>query len=339
MIPLRVAVLAFDGASLFHLAVPGKVFGAARNPDGSPAYVVRHCAVTPGMIPTDAGLQLRVDDGLDALARADIVVVPAWNDPDARAPEPLIRALREVHADGNPVVGLCLGAFVLGDAGLLDGRQATTHWMARETFARRFPGAVFRPDVLYVEDGNIVTSAGNVAAIDCCLHLVRTRHGAEEANRMARILVTPPHRQGGQAQYVERPVPQFPCQSRLPGVLEWALGHLGEPLTLDRLAGVAHMSRRSFTRHFREATGMTVTRWLNAQRVSRAQQLLETTDLPIERIAHEVGFGTALSLRQQFAAQLGTAPSDYRRSFRKTGRAGRKGRPPRAPDQPGAKSV
>lgn len=323
MTPQRVAVLAFDGASLFHLAVPGKVFGAARNPDGSAAYEVRHCAVVPGMIRTDAGVEVRVEDGLDTLARAEMVIVPAWNHPEARAPEQLTRALRDVDAAGKPVVGLCLGAFVLGDAGLLEGRQATTHWMAREIFARRFPGAVFRPDVLYVEDGNIVTSAGNVAAIDCCLNLVRTRHGAEEANRMARILVTPPHRQGGQAQYVERPVPQFPCQSRLPGVLEWALAHLAEPMTLDRLAGVAHMSRRSFTRHFREATGMTVTRWLNAQRVARAQQLLETTDLPVERIAAEAGFGTALSLRQQFAAQLGTAPSDYRRSFRETGGAAR----------------
>lgn len=321
MTPQRVAVLAFDGASLFHLAVPGKVFGAARNADGSRAYQVRHCTATPGMIRTDAGVEVRVEDGLDALARADIVIVPAWNHPETQAPEALTRALRDAHDGGKPTVGLCLGAFVLGDAGLLDGRQATTHWLARDTFARRFPAAVFRPDVLYVEDGNIVTSAGNVAAIDCCLHLVRTRLGAEEANRMARILVTPPHRQGGQAQYVERPVPQFPCQNRLPGVLEWALAHLAEPLTLDRLAGVAHMSRRSFTRHFRDATGMTVTRWLNAQRVARAQQLLETTDLPVERIAHEVGFGTALTMRQQFAAQLGTAPSDYRRSFRESGEA------------------
>lgn len=321
--PLYVAVLAFDGSSLFHLAVPGKVFGAARNPNGSPAYEVRHCAVNPGLIRTGDGVEIRVDDSLDVLARADIVVVPAWSDPDAQVPEALAQTLRAAHAEGKMIVGLCLGAFVLGDAGLLDGRQATTHWMAREAFVQRFPSAVFRPDVLYVEDGNIVTSAGNVAAIDCCLNLVRTRYGAEEANRMAQILVTPPHRQGGQLQYIERPVPQFPCQSKLPGVLEWALAHLAEPLTLDRLAGVAHMSRRSFTRHFREATGMTVTRWLNAQRVVRAQQLLETTDLPVERIAHEVGFGTALSLRQQFATQLGVTPADYRRSFREGGGAGR----------------
>ncbi len=321
--PQRVAVLAFDGASLFHLAVPSKVFGGARHPDGSTAYTVSHCAAEPGMVCTDSGVELRVEEGLDALARADIVVVPAWSHPEAPAPDPVTQALRAAHAHGKPVVGLCLGAFVLGDAGLLDGRQATTHWMAREIFARRFPAAVFRPDVLYVEDGNIVTSAGNVAAIDCCLNLIRETLGAEEANRVARILVTPPHRHGGQAQYVERPVLQYPCQHRLPGVLEWAVAHLSEPLTLDRLAEVAHMSRRSFTRHFRDATGMTVTRWLNTQRVARAQQLLETTDLSVERIAHEVGFGTALTLRQQFAAQLGTAPSDYRRSFREGGRADR----------------
>lgn len=193
--------------------------------------------------------------------------------------------------------------------------------MAREAFARRFPEASFRPDVLYIEDGNIVTSAGTVAAIDCCLNVVRQRHGADMANRMARMLVTPPHRQGGQAQYIERPVPLFPCQSRLPGVLEWALEHLSEPLSVDALADVARMSRRSFTRYFREATGQSVTQWLNAQRVARAQQLLETTDLPIEHVAHEAGFGTPLSMRQQFAERLGTAPSDYRRSFHESGRA------------------
>lgn len=204
---------------------------------------------------------------------------------------------------------------MLGDAGLLDGRQATTHWVAREVFSRRFPDAVFRPDVLYVQDGQVVTSAGNVAAIDCCLNVIREGHGAHLANRIARMLVTPPHRQGGQAQYIESPLPVLPCHSRLPGVLEWALEHLGEPLGVDKLAEVAHMSRRSFTRHFRETTGMSVTGWLNAQRVAKAQQLLETTHLPIENVAHDAGFGTALSMRQQFYAQLGTSPSDYRRAF------------------------
>ncbi|MXQ14146.1 GlxA family transcriptional regulator [Microvirga makkahensis] len=321
MSPMRVAVLVFDGASLFHLTVPGLVLGTSPASPGEPFYDVRYCAVTPGMVRTDTGLEVRVPDGLDALAKADMIIVPAWEDPEARAPEALTEALREAHSRGKLIVGLCLGAFVLGDAGLLDGRQATTHWVAREAFARRFPTANFRPDVLYVEDGNIVTSAGTVAAIDCCLNLVRERHGADVANRTARMLVTPPHRQGGQAQYIEKPVPQFPCESRLPGVLEWALEHLSEPLTVDTLADVAHMSRRTFTRRFRETTGTTLTKWLNAQRVSRAQQLLETTDLPVEHIVHEVGFGTPLSMRQQFAEQLGTSPSDYRRTFCNTRRA------------------
>lgn len=197
-------------------------------------------------------------------------------------------------------------------------REATTHWIARDVFAKRFPRTRFRPDVLYVADGNIITSAGTVAAIDCCLHLVRQRHGADVANRMARMLVTPPHRQGGQAQYIEHPVPQLPSENRLPGVLEWARERLAEPLSLDALAEVARMSRRTFTRRFREATGTTVNKWVNAERVARAQHLLETTEMPTDAIASKAGFGTTLALRQQFSAQLGTSPSSYRRTFCKT---------------------
>jgi transcriptional regulator GlxA family with amidase domain len=177
------------------------------------------------------------------------------------------------------------------------------------------PTADFRPDVLYVDDGGVITSAGTVAAIDCCLNLVRQRHGADVANRVARLLVTPPHRQGGQAQFIEQPVPELPSENRLPGVLEWAREHLAEPLSLDVLADTACMSRRTFTRRFREATGTTVLKWLAGERLARAQQLLETTDMPIERIATAVGFGTSLSLRQHFAAQFGTSPSSYRRAF------------------------
>ena len=312
---LRVAVLAFDDVSLFHLSVPGMVLGAARELPNLPGYEVCYCAVVPGSIRSDQGLIIEVADGLKVMEQADIIIVPAWSDPGQPAPVELTEALRRAHARGALIVGLCLGAFVLGDAGLLDGREATTHWFARELFAKRFPRSHFRPDVLYVADNNIVTSAGTVAAIDCCLHLLRQRHGADAANRMARLLVTPPHRQGGQAQYIEQPVPQLPSESRLPGVLEWARGHLAEPLSLDMLAEVARMSRRTFTRRFRETTGTTFIKWLNAERVARAQQLLETTDMPIERIVCEVGFGTPLSLRQQFAAQLGITPSDYRRTF------------------------
>ncbi len=318
MPPVRVAVLAFEGVSLFHLSVPGTVFGADRVPGGLPPYEVRYCAPEPGRVRTDQGMEIEVPAGLEAMAAADIVVVPAWNHPEQVAPAALTDALRQAHARGAQVVGLCLGAFVLGDAGLLDGRRATTHWACRGLFARRFPRADFHPDVLYVDDGHVITSAGTVAAIDCCLHLVRQRHGADAANRVARLLVTPPHRQGGQAQYIEQPVPSLPSEHRLPGVMEWAREHLSQPLSLDVLADVARMSRRTFTRRFREATGTTVVKWLVAERVARAQQLLETTDMPIERLATEVGFGTALSLRQHFAGQMRTSPSSYRRAFRES---------------------
>ncbi len=315
MQPIRVAVLAFDGINLFHLSVPGLVFGVECAPQRLPPHAVRFCATTPGPVRTSQGVLIDVPAGLEVMADADIVIVPAWNDPEAAAPPVVSDALRKAHGRGAQVVGLCLGAFVLGDAGLLDGRRATTHWAARDVFARRFPNASFCPDVLYVDDGDVVTSAGTVAAIDCCLNIVRQRHGADVANQVARLLVTPPHRQGGQAQFVEQPMPELPSENRLPGVLEWAREHLAEPLLLDTLAEAARMSRRTFTRRFREATGTTVSRWLAAQRLARAQQLLETTDLSIERIASDVGFGSALTLRQHFVAQLGTPPSSYRRTF------------------------
>lgn len=309
---IQVAVLAFDGVSLFHLSVPGMVLGA----DESAAhYQVTYCAERPGNIHSDQGVTIDVTHGLDTMATADIIIVPAWSDPDVPASAELVTTLRQAHASGKLVVGLCLGAFALGYAGLLDGREATTHWVARELFAERFPDTLFRPDVLYVADDNIITSAGTVAAIDCCLNLLRERYGAEAANHIARLLVTPPHRAGGQAQYIERPVPRCANDDRLPGVLEWAREHLAQSLSVDALAEVAKMSRRTFTRRFREATGTTVTKWLNTERVARAQQLLETTDLSIELITTEVGFGTPLALRQQFAAQLGTSPSHYRRTF------------------------
>jgi transcriptional regulator GlxA family with amidase domain len=317
MSSIRVAVFAFEGISLFNLSVPGVVLGTDHGP-GHPQYDLQYFAQMPGPVRSDQGVTIEVANGLEAMDQAEIIIVPAWSDPEVPAPVEVIEALRRAHEKDTLIVGLCLGAFVLGDAGLLDGREATTHWVAREVFARRFPRAVFRPDVLYVADDNIITSAGTVAAIDCCLHLVRERHGSEAANHIARLLVTPPHRPGGQAQYIERPVPKLLNDDRLPGVLEWARQNLSEPLSLDTLANVAKMSRRTFTRRFREATGTTVTKWLNAERVARAQQLLETTDISIEGITSEVGFGTTLSLRQQFAAQLGTSPSNYRRTFCET---------------------
>lgn len=317
MSSIRVAIFAFEGVSLFNLSVPGVVLGADNGP-GQARYDLQYFAQMPGQIRSDQGVAIEVAHGLEAMGQADIIIIPAWGDPEVPAPLELTEGLRQAHEKGTLIVGLCLGAFVLGDAGLLDGREATTHWVAREVFARRFPQTLFRPDVLYVGDDNIITSAGTVAAIDCCLHLLRERHGSEAANHIARLLVTPPHRPGGQAQYIERPMPKLSSDNRLPSVLEWARENLAESLSLDTLADVAKMSRRTFTRRFRDATGTTVTKWLNAERVARAQQLLETTDMPIERITSESGFGTTLALRQQFAAQLGTSPSNYRRNFCKT---------------------
>lgn len=316
MNPIRVAVLAYEGVSLFHLSVPSIVFGVEPAPEGLPSYEIQYFAATPGRVRSDQGLEIQVSGRLAAIEKADIVVVPAWSHPDHAVPDALITALQKASLGGAQIVGLCLGAFVLGDAGLLDGRRATTHWACREQFARRFPKTEFHPDVLYIEDGNVVTSAGTVAAIDCCLAIVRQRHGADVANRVARMLVTPPHRQGGQAQYIEHPMPVRASENRLPGVLEWAREHLSEPLSVDDLAAVAKMSRRTFTRRFREATGTTVNKWLVGERISRAQQLLETTDISIEQLAAEAGFGTALSLRQHFASQVRTTPTSYRRAFR-----------------------
>lgn len=315
MLPIRVAVLAFDGVSLFHLSVPGIVLGIAQAAVDAPHYEVNYCAEVPGMVSSDQGIGVSVTLGLELMETSDVIIIPAWGDQSVVASARLVKALQLANSQGKLIVGLCLGAFVLGDAGLLDGKEATTHWAARDEFARRYPKVRFRPEVLYVSVGNIVTSAGTVAAIDCCLHLVRQRLGADVANRTAKMLVTPPHRQGGQAQYVERPVPQLSSETHLSDVLLWARANLAGDLSVDALADMAKMSRRTFTRRFKESTGTTVSKWLNAERVVRAQELLETTELPIECIAGEVGFGTSLSLRQHFAAHLGTSPSDYRKMF------------------------
>ncbi|NMZ71221.1 transcriptional regulator, AraC family with amidase-like domain [Pseudomonas peli] len=315
MQPIRVAVLAFDGVSLFHLSVPGVVLGTAQAAPGEPRYEINYCAERPGTVSSDQGIGLSVNTGLELMETSDVIIIPAWGDQSVVASATLVKALQHADAQGKLLVGLCLGAFVLGDAGLLDGKEATTHWAVRGEFARRFPKVRFRPEDLYVSAGNIVTSAGTVAAIDCCLHLVRQRFGAEVANRTAKMLVTPPHRQGGQAQYVEHPVPQLSSETHFSDVLAWARTNLASDLSLDVLASMAKMSRRTFTRRFKESTGTTVSKWISAERVVRAQELLETTGLPIECIASEVGFGTSLSLRQHFAAQLGMSPTDYRKNF------------------------
>ncbi|NLA50744.1 MAG: helix-turn-helix domain-containing protein [Alcaligenaceae bacterium] len=311
-----IAVFVFDGISLFHLSVPSTIFNTVTI-DNQAVYDLNYFSLIPGQVSSEEGVTIEVKYGLELLETADVIIIPAWKNPEQPAPEALTEALQKAYKLGKQIVGLCLGAFVLGDAGLLDHKEATTHWLSQDTFAERFPNVQFRPDVLYLDEGNIITSAGTVAAIDCCLHLVRKQHGCDLANHIARLLITPPHRQGGQAQYIERPVAQLPSEQRLNDALEWARNNLSSPLSIKLLADRCHMSQRNFTRRFRQATGATFNQWLTTERIAQAQRLLESTESSIELIAHEVGFNSAVSLRQQFSKKLGISPSDYRKSFYK----------------------
>ncbi|MGF6635969.1 transcriptional regulator GlxA family with amidase domain [Paraburkholderia sp. MM5496-R1] len=311
-----VAVVAFDRISPFHLSVPCVVFGEDRRAGGVPDFDFRVCAAETGALATTAGFSIAVIHGLEALADAQTIIVPSWRDPAETPPAALLDALRAAHARGALLVGLCLGAFVLAAAGILDGRPASTHWAWADEFARRYPRVRLDADVLYVDDGNVLTSAGTAAGLDCCLHVLRKICGARVANHVARRLVVSPHRQGGQAQYVQQPMPPNPRGDRLSGLLDWVSGNLATPHTLDTLAARALMSRRTFTRRFRLATGTTLGAWLLAQRLARAQQLLESTDGSVEAIAASAGFGSAASLRQHFADAFRTSPSAWRREFR-----------------------
>lgn len=309
----HVAVVAFDRISPFHLSVPCLVFGERR--PGVPPYRLSVCSAEGPRLHTDAGFALLVEHDLRVLEEAQTVIVPSWRDPLEPAPPALLEALRAAHARGARLVGLCLGAFVLAEAGLLEGRRATTHWACVQAFATRFPGVQLDADVLYVEDGPLLTSAGTVAGIDCCLHLLRQECGAEVANRVARRLVVPPHRQGGQAQFIEQPLPADTRDDRLAGLLDQVRGCLDQPHSLDSLATRALMSRRTFTRRFRRLTGGTVGAWLLAERLALSQRLLERTDRSVEAIAALAGFGSPVSLRQHFARAFGVSPSAYRQTF------------------------
>ncbi len=314
--PETVAVIAFDGISPFHLSVPCLVFGEDRAPDRSHRFELCVCAQTPGPLRTNAGFAIQVAHGLEVLQTSTIIVVPSWFDDTRPAPAELLDALRKAHRRGATIVGLCLGAFVLAEAGLLQGRTATTHWHLAERFAEQYPEVAVQPEVLYVDHGDVLTSAGTAAGIDCCLHLLRVRHGADAANRAARRMVVAPHRQGGQAQYIETPVRAAPERDRLTPVVDWMLKNLQQPHDLDTLAQKALMSRRSFTRNFRETMGTPVGQWLQHQRLALAQRLLETTGDSIEVVADKSGFGTAVSLRKHFAAALQVSPLAYRKQFR-----------------------
>jgi AraC family transcriptional activator FtrA len=258
-----------------------------------------------------------VTDGLDRVAAADLVAVPAWPGLDAPLAPAVAEALRAAHDRGALLLAVCSGAFALAGAGLLDGRRATTHWQFADRFRRRFPQVEVEGDVLYVEDGPVTTSAGAAAGIDACLHVVRRLHGAATANALARRMVVPAHRAGGQAQYVEAPLVEAPTGAGLAGVLDWAAAHLDGELTVATLAAEARMSPRSFARHFRAATGTTPQRWLAEQRLQRAELLLEDTDLPVDVVAQRSGFGSPDTLRHHFTRRRGTTPTAHRQAFRR----------------------
>jgi transcriptional regulator GlxA family with amidase domain len=306
----RVAVLAVNGVVPFDLSVPIEVFGRARLTDGGAAYDVRVCGPERDV---DAGpFAMRVRHGLDALAVADTVVVPGVADISVPAPPAVLDALR---AAPGRLVSVCVGAFTLAAAGVLDGRRATTHWAAAAELARRHPAVTVDPDVLYVDEGDVLTSAGAAAGLDLCLHLVRRDHGAAVAGRTARLSVAPLERAGGQAQFVAHEPPD-PQGSSLEPLLAWLAENLHRPLTLAEIAGRASMSTRSLSRHFRRQTGTTPLRWVNRHRIRAAQRLLEETDQPVERIGNLTGFDSATAFRERFREVVGVSPQVYRRSFR-----------------------
>lgn len=314
--PLLVAVIAFDGITPFHLSVPCLVFGAQPDKADPPRFTVRVCALDPLPLRTSAGFEIGTQHDLAGLLDADIVVMPSWHDDCRAAPAQLVTALQAARQRGARMVGLCLGAFPLAQAGLLDGKAAATHWGMADLLAQRYSKVRVDREVLYVEDGELLTSAGVAAGLDCCLHLLRQLTGAEHANRVARHLLVAPHRQGGQAQFIERPLPVSGSEGRFAEVLAEVSMQLDQVHCIDALAGRAAMSRRNFTRHFRQVMGTSFKQWLLNQRLAHAQALLENSDASIDRVAGASGFGTALSLRQHFRASLQMSPSAYRRQFR-----------------------
>lgn len=312
-----VAVLAYEGVSSFGLGVTAEIFGCDRSAEGLPSYDYAVTAAAPGMIHTDVGLPIVVEAGLDRLSAADLGIVVCWDQTDVLPPAPVSEALRAITERGGRVLSQCTGAFVLAAAGLLNGRRATTHWKWADVLASRYPAVHVDPNVLYVADGPVITSAGTAAGIDACLHLLRLEHGAAVANAVARRMVVPPHRDGGQAQYVPVIVSEAADPANLAAVQQWTLEHLAEPISVDDLAGRAVMSPRNFARQFAARTGTTPHQWLIGQRLSRAQELLEHTGEPVEQIAAKCGL-TPLMLRRHFARRYGTTPQAYRRTFSQT---------------------
>jgi transcriptional regulator GlxA family with amidase domain len=313
--PSLVAAVVADGFSPFEFAIACEVFGIDRTEDvGRPWYRFVVCAADPAPVDTKVGFSVNIQHGLEVLDVADMIVVPTR--PPCESSPAFLEALRRANARGARIMSFCTGAFVLAEAGLLDGRRATTHWMYAAELARRYPRVDVDPGVLYIDDGDILTSAGTAAGIDLCLHVVRQDYGAEAANVTARRMVVPPHRDGGQAQFVRQPVQVAAPSDAFADTVVWAQEHLDETITVELLAQRSAMSARTFARSFRDRTGTTPHQWLLGERVLLAQRLLETTALPIEVVAGRCGLGTATNLRQHFQRIVRTTPTAYRRMFR-----------------------
>lgn len=311
----NVAILVYDGVAPFELGVLCEAWGTDRSSHGIQNFDLAICAPEPGRVATSLpGLSIEVSHGLDRLAEADLVCLPAMPR-DHDAPDDVLRAVRQAYDSGSRLLSVCVGAFILGAAGLLDGRECTTHWLYADELQQRFPQARVQRDVLYVDTGSIITSAGSAAGLDACLHLIRDEFGAGVAATVARRMVVPAYREGGQAQFIESPVPACTADTLQP-LLEWMTAHLNEDLSVEALAARAVMSPRTFARRFKAETGTTPYHWVTNQRVLLAEQLLEGTDDTIERIAVQVGFSNATAFRHHFARLRGTTPLQYRRLFR-----------------------
>jgi transcriptional regulator GlxA family with amidase domain len=315
----RVVVLALTGLLPFELGIPHRIFGRARDDEGRLLYEILTCGLTAGPVRTDADFAVTVEHGPEVLATADTVVVPASYElgpvyQEGRLTDELAAALAYIRP-GTRMVSICTGGYVLAAAGYLDGRPATTHWSSAEHFQRLFPTVRVDADVLFIDDGDVLTSAGVAAGVDLCLHIVRRDHGTAVANEVARRTVVPPHRDGGQAQYIHRPLPD-PQMATTTSARAWALARLHEPIQLRDMAEQESMSVRTFTRRFREEVGVSPGQWITQQRVERARHLLESTDLSVDQVARDAGFGTAQSMRQHLQSTLGVPPTVYRRTFR-----------------------
>ncbi len=310
-----VVALVYDGLCSFEYGCAAEVFGLPRPEYGADWYRFRTCAVDRGSLRATGGLTVSASGGPGLLAKAGTIVIPGWKGVDVAPPPTLVRALRAAHARGARLISICSGVFVLAAAGLLDGRRATTHWRYAAALAQRYPDIAVDADVLYVDEGRILTSAGSAAGLDLCLHVVRRDYGPKIANEVARRLVIAPHRDGGQAQFIERPVARREGDARLPALLDRLQRQLRFPVAVAELARRVAMSERTFLRRFREATGMSPGDWLAAARADRAKELLESSDLSIDEIAAEAGFGTTTNLRPHFHRCMAFGPSAYRRRF------------------------